>query len=227
MSADTSITHDELSPLKQFAAAYLAIRDLLDAAVVPGVPQEPMGWVRYEEHLVVLRQHGPAVAALLEQRGRETPEAARRIVCGVTDGCDLARAQFQRHPYPYQFQVRAQVRGIVGELVWPLQQFLARVEQEEMRRTAADNTAEAPLLDRVLDILTTNQGHIMGYLWDKKTASYAKLRTIPRAWRETPSHEAITAALKKMQVKLNAANLPVALTVSDAKERVTLDRPAD
>jgi hypothetical protein len=92
--------------------------------------------------------------------------------------------------------------------------------------TFAASPNGAALLDRVLAALSPNQSRIMEYLWGKKTASYATLRTIPGAWRGSPTDEAITAALKRMSTTLNKTNLPVTLTISVAKKRVTLDRPA-
>jgi hypothetical protein len=91
----------------------------------------------------------------------------------------------------------------------------------------ADEAEQVPLLERVLAVLTPNQGRIVIFLWEKKTASYETLRTIPGAWRDVPSHEAITGALKKIRTRLDKHNLSVVtLTISDASQRVNLDRPA-
>ena len=86
---------------------------------------------------------------------------------------------------------------------------------------------EVPLLEKVLAVLTPNQGRIMEYLWKRKTASYDTLSAIPKAWRDAPTDEAIEHALKKMRTCLNANGLPVNLTVSTAKRRVNLDLLGD
>lgn len=93
-------------------------------------------------------------------------------------------------------------------------------------RTLADQGAT--LIERVLAVLTSNQGHIMQYLWEKKTASYETLRTIPQAWRDVPSDAAVTKALKDMRTRLEAAELlAISIVISDAKQRVNLELPAD
>jgi hypothetical protein len=90
-------------------------------------------------------------------------------------------------------------------------------------------SSEVPLLERVLTALTPNQGRIMDYLWNKKTASFEALGTIQQAWQNSPpSDETITAELKKMNKRLDANSLSVvALTISTAKKRASLERPAD
>jgi hypothetical protein len=90
------------------------------------------------------------------------------------------------------------------------------------------NLPEAPLLEQVLAVLTVKQGRIMSYLWDRKTASYETLRTIPDAWQGGPTDEAITAQLKRIRTRLDENNLSVvSLTISEAGQRVTLDRPTE
>ena len=94
--------------------------------------------------------------------------------------------------------------------------------------TESKPKVEAQLLDRVLDVLTPNQSRMMQHLWEKKTARYETLRTIPGAWRDIPSDEAITAALKKMRTRLDENNLSmVEIRISQAKLRVNIVRPAD
>jgi hypothetical protein len=84
------------------------------------------------------------------------------------------------------------------------------------------------LLEQVLAVLTPKQGRIMSFLWKKKTANYDTLKEIPRAWRDVPSDEAITTALKRIRTRLNQNNLwAVTLTISEEGRRVTLDRPTD
>lgn len=91
-------------------------------------------------------------------------------------------------------------------------------------RTEVENT---PLIERVLAVLTPKQGRIMEYLWDRRTAGYAALETIPEAWRDVPSHEAITKQLKAIRTRLDSNNLSVvSIVVSEASKRVNLDRPA-
>ena len=87
---------------------------------------------------------------------------------------------------------------------------------------------EASLLERVLAVLTPNQGRIWEYLWAKKTASYAALEKIPKAWRDVPSPEAITKQLKDMKRRIEGANLPVGyIKVSMAGERVIIEQDQD
>jgi len=103
-----------------------------------------------------------------------------------------------------------------------------REEQLKVKPNSDGVGREVPLLERVLAVLTPNQGRIMTYLWGKKTASYDILKTIPRAWQDVPSDEAITAALKKMRTRLDANNLSVvSIAISDAGRRVNLDRPPE
>ena len=100
------------------------------------------------------------------------------------------------------------------------------IQIDRMNHPAKHAAEETPLLERVLDILTPNQGRILGYLWNRKSASYDTLTSIPKAWRDVPSHDAITKQLKAIRTKLDANNLSVVhMVISTAKCRVTLERP--
>jgi hypothetical protein len=87
---------------------------------------------------------------------------------------------------------------------------------------------EIRLLESVLAALTPNQGRIMEYLMTKKTASFDSLQTIPGAFQEGVTDEAIVKQLKDMKRRLDAAKLSVGyITISTSKKRVTLAPPGD
>ncbi|HLQ45683.1 MAG TPA: hypothetical protein VK137_13185 [Planctomycetaceae bacterium] len=90
------------------------------------------------------------------------------------------------------------------------------------------NEETVPLFERVLAVLTPQQSRLMEFLWNKMTARYDALRTVPAAWNDEPSDEAITKKLKELRTRLEASNLfEVELSVSAAKCRVNIKRPAD
>ncbi len=81
------------------------------------------------------------------------------------------------------------------------------------------------LREKVLDTLTPQQGRIVEYLWREKTASYDTIAMIPRAFQDVPSDDAIKQAVKRANRKLCEENLPVSITVSSSKRRLTLETP--
>lgn len=88
---------------------------------------------------------------------------------------------------------------------------------------------EPPLLEHALSILTPQQGKIFKYLLEKKTAGFDTLSTIPGAFNDNPTDEAITKKLKNMRTRINSdEKLVVAINItissSEAKRRVTLEK---
>jgi hypothetical protein len=116
---DQAATHRAraLESFDQFTGAYLAILNLLDAALAAW-PRSLEGWLRYGEHLAVLDRLRPDAAAFLVTYGRETPADARRHVASVLKECRLA----QLIPFAGSLERLQAVRDIVSELGVPLQQ---------------------------------------------------------------------------------------------------------
>jgi hypothetical protein len=93
-----------------------------------------------------------------------------------------------------------------------------------LREKGEQHPEEVSLEERIAAVLTPNQGRIMEHLMKKRTASYDTLRTIPGAWRDEPSDEAITKQVKGIKTRLEEANLNVGyIKVSVAKRRVTIE----
>jgi hypothetical protein len=104
---------------------------------------------------------------------------------------------------------------------------LSRMSQVEREEQTEEKVS---LLERVLAVLTPNQSCIIKYLWERRTASFDTLATVPGAWQDVPSDEAITKKLKEMRTRLekeNLTNFVGDITISTAKRRVTIERPAD
>jgi len=138
---------------------------------------------------------------------------------GITDAAEQ-QATFRKLLSKSRRKAMAMTMGEVAGL----QERIRRERAKLLRSIRAGRKPAATLLDRTLAVLTPNQGRILKYLWDKGTASYNTLQTIPSAFRDVPSPEAITAALKKIRTRLNQHNLPLTLRISDASSRVNLDR---
>jgi hypothetical protein len=89
------------------------------------------------------------------------------------------------------------------------------------------------LLEQALAELTPHQGKILRFLWDKKTASFARLRSIPGAWRDRnhTSDRAIEGKLKDMRQRLencdNRSLSTISISISTAGERATITRPSE
>jgi hypothetical protein len=93
--------------------------------------------------------------------------------------------------------------------------------------TGEGSGKNAPLLERLCAILTPNQGRIFEHLWEKGTASFDTLSTLPGAFQPHPTDDAIIKQLKALKNRMEQANLPIGyLTISTAKKRVTLENPA-
>lgn len=112
----------------------------------------------------------------------------------------------------------------------------AEGQQELLDRAAAiqqagKTVAPPSLLEQALAVLTPQQGAIMKHLWEKGTATFAALTLIPGAFQDqgvNPSDDAIEKKVKDIRKRLDTANLMVGdITISTAKKRVTLQRPAD
>src|SRR5262249_40777753 len=64
-------------------------------------------------------------------------------------------------------------------------------KQDEQGAADQVDSRMASLRERVLDVLTPQQGRILDVLWERQTASFDVLATIPGAWRgnEAPSDD--------------------------------------
>lgn len=110
-----------------------------------------------------------------------------------------------------------------------LSQWLAEVSHRRLEPEAVpgppDKREELPLRERVLTALTPQQGRILSFLLDKKSASFDTLRTIPDAWRrnKSPTDMAIVKAIEKAKERLETESIwAIELTISTAKKRVDL-----
>jgi hypothetical protein len=214
-----------LDSLLEFVEAHNGIVKLLDAVVVAPY-RTPSAWKRFDDYLDVLHRHRYAVMSFLTKNGKESPESGRQAVTALLDACGQAKQHFERTGLAYL--PLSGLRDAVVTAAEPIFQAM-KLHYEELREGFNQDAVKqdrVPLLDEVLSVLTAKQGRIMSYLWNKRSASYDTLRTIPKAWNgDNPSDEAITIAIKRIRTRLDKANLSVA-SLAICGQRVNLSRPA-
>jgi hypothetical protein len=143
---------ESLHCLQQFVAAYIGIYGQLDDAI-ESWPRLPNEWRRFDDHLALLHQYRPAMAALLTLKGRESPESAHSIVANLLYGCAKAKEIAEGTPCPREMLL--EVRDCVSELFTPVRQCLELIIQEiEMRQ------AEGRPPDDGRKVLTDGDRHL-------------------------------------------------------------------
>jgi hypothetical protein len=88
---------------------------------------------------------------------------------------------------------------------------------------AGSTPEEAPLLERVLDVLTEPQRKMVEYLWHRKSgAGFDAIINIPGAFRQgtSPSDETIKDKIKKVRERLQEHNVPVLLEMSGRRVKL-------
>ncbi len=133
---------------------------------------------RHDSHLAAFKEYRDVVAALIAEIGDEKAVDAKLIVDAVVD---TLSAWVAGHGPVYDVLDAYRAFAIVQHKMEIKLTRRAGEKQPAWVLAHSSTPPATPLLDRVLAALTSNQSHIMQHLWDRGTASYETLRTIPHA----------------------------------------------
>ncbi len=131
---------------------------------------------------------------------------------------------------PEKFNAVCRVLGVRKFPDDPTPSFATDEEYQEVYRRyflpqppPAKTDEDDGLKERVLSVLTGPQRELVAFLWDRGTASFDKLSSLPGVWRDEGEHVAVKRQVDRIrQVWTEADILDVSLVIRG--ERVNLVR---